>query len=85
MCTNFFAHLTGICLFFSTPTQRTEILDWIVNRRLPRCHKPGGTLILKYRRVNTVYECRKKTDQCHGRWYQATVYDLHGKQIHYML
>lgn len=54
----FFAHLTGICSFFSTSTQRTKVLDDIVHRRLPRSSQTRWNF--HSRGVNTVYEYRKE-------------------------
>ncbi|CAH1108223.1 unnamed protein product [Psylliodes chrysocephalus] len=54
----FFAHLTGICAFFSTSPQRTKVLDDIVHRRLPRSSQTRWNF--QSRGVNTVYEYRNE-------------------------
>lgn len=54
----FFAHLSGICSFFSTSPQRTQVLDEIVQRRLPRSSQTRWNF--HSRGVNTVYEYRKE-------------------------
>lgn len=54
----FFAHLSGICSFFSTSPQRTRVLDEIVQRRLPRSSQTRWNF--HSRGVNTVYEYRKE-------------------------
>lgn len=54
----FFAHLTGICSFFSTSPQRTKVVDEIVEKRLPRVSQTRWNF--HSRGVNTVYEYRKE-------------------------
>ncbi|CAH1108818.1 unnamed protein product [Psylliodes chrysocephalus] len=54
----FFAHLTGMCSFFSTSPQRTKLLDDIAHRRLPRSSQKR--LNFQSRGVYTVYEYRNE-------------------------
>lgn len=53
----FFSNLTGICAFFSNSSQRTEILDAVVQRRLPRGSQTRWNF--HSRGVKTVYDYRK--------------------------
>ena len=53
----FFANLSAICSFFSNSSQRTQILDEIVQRRLPRASQTRWNF--HSRGVNTVYEYRR--------------------------
>lgn len=52
----FFANLTALCSFFSMSPQRTNILDEVIKKRLPRASQTRWNF--QSRGVNTVYEHR---------------------------
>lgn len=54
----FFASLGGFCSFFSTSSQRTAILDEVVQKRLPRAAPTRWNF--HSRTVNTVFEYREE-------------------------
>lgn len=52
----FFSDLTGLCAFFSNSPQRTNILEEVAQRRLPRAVQTRWNF--QSRGINTVYEIR---------------------------
>lgn len=58
----FFASLGGFCSFFSTSSQRTAILDEVVQKRLPRAAPTRWNF--QSRTVNTVFEYREELIIC---------------------
>ena len=78
----FFSELSGISTFFSRSPKRTNILDQIVARRLPR--PSSTTWDFNSRIVNTVYESRDDLLECFetirtsGSFDEATVREASG-------